>query len=475
MSTGEAARFAVSERLIIVLDVGKTATKLSLWTPAGELLQRVVRANVRRSGPHYPVLDVEGIEAWLEQGLGALAQCGDVGAIVPVAHGAAAAIVRGGVLAAPVMDYEYDPPEDIRADYARERGDFSETGSPPMAMALNLGLQLHCIEQTHPDAFRGEAMFLPWAQFWAWKLSGVAASEVTSLGVHTDLWAPWRREASGLAKRRGWAERLAPMRHAREKLGTISAEWAHRTGLPADTSVHVGLHDSNAALVAARVYPEFACGEAVLVSTGTWFVAMRTPAGNSARAGQLTSGHGCLVNVDVEGRPAPTALFMGGRELELLGGEPIDAASHQAALLDAAKACVHSGSMVLPTMAAGTGPYPTARGEWRAEPGDPIARGAAAALYAALMTETGLGLIGASGAVLIEGRFGRAELYARALASLRPDMNVYVGGAESDVAFGALRVLAPGARALDALIRVAPLEWDLGSYARAWRAAIASR
>lgn len=28
-------------------------------------------------------------------------------------------------------------------------------------------------------------------QYWALRLTGIAANEVTSLGCHTDLWNPW--------------------------------------------------------------------------------------------------------------------------------------------------------------------------------------------------------------------------------------------------------------------------------------------
>ncbi len=75
-----------------------------------------------------------------------------------------------------------------------------------------------------------ERHILPWAQYWSWLLSGVAASEVTSLGCHTDLWNPLTGEASALAERRGWAARLAPLRGAGDILGTLTPAWvaAHR-------------------------------------------------------------------------------------------------------------------------------------------------------------------------------------------------------------------------------------------------------
>jgi sugar (pentulose or hexulose) kinase len=324
--------------------------KASLWDRAGALVQRVSRANRRCSADGYPSLDAGGIEAWLGDVLSEFARLGEVGAIVPVAHGAAAAILRDGALAAAPMDYEFEPNPELRESYLRQRDDFSLTGSPAMGLALNLGLQLHCLEALRPGIMSGDAAILTWPQYWAWVLSGVAASEVTSLGSHTDLWCPNRRAPSQMAERRGWAARLAPMRRAGEVLGPITPEWAQRTGLAADVQVHVGLHDSNAALHAARGFPEIAQDDATITSTGTWFVTMRSLGRNGAfDVGALPADRNCLVNIDTEGRPAPTALFMGGREIELLGGEDIDAPVRQAPMMAVLGSVIARDIMVLPT------------------------------------------------------------------------------------------------------------------------------
>ena len=135
---------------------------------------------------------------------------------------------------------------------------------------------------------------MPWAQYWSWLLSGVAASEVTSLGCHTDLWQPLARRPSDLAVKRGWSERFAPLRNAGAVLGPLRATWAERTGLSSSVQVHCGLHDSNAALLAARSFPQLASNESTVLSTGTWFIAMRTLANPSAST-RRTSMNGATV------------------------------------------------------------------------------------------------------------------------------------------------------------------------------------
>ncbi|MEZ5958560.1 MAG: hypothetical protein R3C27_15260 [Hyphomonadaceae bacterium] len=464
----------MSGSMIVVLDVGKTAAKVTLWAADGKLVRREVRPNARQTCEHYACLDILGIEAWLADVFTLYARLGHIGAIIPVAHGAAAAIVRGGQLAAPVMDYESSPPAAVRKAYLEQCDDFAETGSPPMGMALNLGLQLHWIAQCYRDALAGDAQIVPWPQYWAWLLSGVAASEVTSLGSHTDLWAPGRNAPSAMAVRRGWAQHLAPLRAAHEALGPLTPEWAARTGLARDTLVHVGLHDSNAALCAARAYPEFAASDATLVSTGTWFVSMRSLANNSA-APTLPANRGCLFNVDVRGCPAPTALFMGGREAEMLSHAALDQPDAQSLLLRRVAACVETGAMILPTMAPGTGPFPDAVGTWINEPSDEATRSGAICLYLALMTDVALELIGAEGAALVEGRFAKVDAMMQALAALRPNMAIYASSGESDVSLGALRLLRSDLAPASALQRIEPLDIELADYKARWRAAISAR
>ena len=460
----------MSGRAIIVIDIGKTASKLTLWTRDGVVLDRRARANAADGAS----LDVAGIEAWLAATLTEFARQADVGAIIPAAHGAAAAIMRqNGEIWGPI-DYERGISTEIMGQYGAMRDPFAHTGSPCLPNGLNLGAQLFALELEHPEALAGPSQILLWPQYWAWRLSGVAASEVTSLGCHSDLWAPAHATASTLATARGWAARLPPLRRAGEALGPITPDWAARTGLPADTQIYCGLHDSNAALVAARGFPALADGDATVLSTGTWFVAMRVPkAGEIVDIDTLPETRDCLVNVAADGALIPSARFMGGRELDILtdGVGRVDDTTDQTALLAAAADAVAAGCMALPSFVPSVGPFPRGAGRWINPPVDAARRRAAACLYAALVADVGRDLIGARGVILIEGRFARAELFVRALAALRPGDAVYVPNDDVDVSFGALRLLEPALKPAGALTRVTPLAVSLSGYKRDWRVA----
>jgi sugar (pentulose or hexulose) kinase len=420
---------------------------------------------------HYTALDTDGIEHWLAETLRRFAGIAAIGAIIPVCHGAALTVVRGDRLACPPLDYEEPMPATLRRDYDALRDPFADSGSPALPGGLNLGAQLFRLEALFPGLLDGDEIIMPWAQYWSWLLCGVAATEVSSLGCHSDLWRPAAGAPSRLAEARGWARHFAPLARAGDRLGTLTEAWAARTGLDTDVAIHCGLHDSNAALIAARAFAELAEVEATILSTGTWFVAMRSPArGHAVDARGLDEARDCLINIDVDGRPVPSARFMGGREIEILtDAGRIDGAADQAAIVAAIPAVLAAGAMVLPSFAPGFGPFPDGPGRWIAEPSDETARRAAVALYVALVADVSLELIGSSGPILVEGRFADAQAFVRALAALRPEAGVHAVSAGADVSFGSLRLLMPGLAPASTLARVVPLAHDLTAYRARWR------
>ena len=457
---------------IAVLDVGKTLAKLSLWSPDMQQIERRTRPNASGTAGGYPCLDGGGIAAWLEEALKDLARKGRIAAIVPVAHGAACAIVDENGLCLAPLDYEAEPPPEIRERYLKLRDPFRLTGSPSLAAGLNLGTQLFWLDTIAPEKAR-RGTIVTWPQYWAWLLSGVAATEVTSLGCHTDLWLPAEGRPSPLAVSQGWAARFAPLHRAADMLGRITPEWRRRCGLPEDCKVVCGIHDSNADLLAARLYPEVGNRELTVLSTGTWFVAMRSVApGTKPDLASLAEDRDCLVNVDAFGSPVPSSRFMGGREVELIvQADHVDPSAHAGALLSLAAGLVEKRVFALPSFQKGVGPYPQRTGGWKGgRPDDAMERRAAAGLYLALMANTALGLIGSRERLVVEGRFAGDPLFTRALASLRPEQAVYISEMQDTLPLGAMRLVDPGAVPHASLERVSPLDFDLREYAEEWRA-----
>jgi sugar (pentulose or hexulose) kinase len=458
----------------IIADFGKTLSKVTLWSKDGQMIDRIVRPTRLRNAAYYRALDVEDVREWFIETLGRFANH-PIEAIIPVAHGAAVVALRDDALAFPPLDYEHEIPDAVLAEYRHQRDSFAVTGSPSLPDGLNIGAQLHWLEHLYGDTFH-DAKLLPYAQYWAWVLSGQARSEVSSLGCHSDLWNPAASDYSPMAEVRGWKAMFAPLAKAGEVVGTLSPELATKTGLPVATRIYTGIHDSNAALLAARGFAEIAGHEATVLSTGTWFVAMRSPK-YPVDIASLVETRDCLVNVDAFGAAIPSARFMGGREIETLieiDTRRVDIKPDQPALLNAVPDVLASGATLLPTFAPGFGPFAAGEGRWINRPEDWFARRAAACIYAALVAETSLSLIGSKQTLLVEGRFAEAEVFVRALASLRPDLAVYTANAHNDVSFGALRLINPDLRPNGTLRRVLPLTQDLTAYAAQWRKMAAS-
>ncbi|MGC9956599.1 FGGY-family carbohydrate kinase [Roseiarcus sp.] len=413
---------------VAVFDLGKTNIKVVVFDLSGDALAERARANAPLAADAqcpYLSLDARGAWAFL---IGALK---DVGARFPIkaisiaTHGGAGVLVTDDGLALPPMDYEFGGYGVIDADYEAARPPFEETLSPSLPRGLNLGRQIFYLERHFPAEFAGARAFLAYPQYFSWRLSGIMASEVTSLGAHTDLWRPTEGGLSSMVDRLGWRRLFPPMRNAWDTLGTLRPEVAAATGLAPEVRVVCGAHDSNASLVPHLVSRR---DPFTVISTGTWVIIMAV--GGKAR---LDPKADMLANVDVRGEPVPTARFMGGREFAVLAGEPpADADEADVA------GVVASGALALPAFSDQGGPFAGRIGRIEGEPpATPKARAALATLYASLMTAHLLQRLEAPGDLIVEGGFTRSPAFAAVLAALMPGRRVVVAPTSAGAAAGA--------------------------------------
>jgi len=418
-----------------VLEVGKTAARVVGVTQGGEVAFSSRHACRTRSAPPYPHLDVDDTFAALCDGLAEMGRGLALTGVMPVAHGAAAAMIGDGALALPVLDYEAEPPEAVSTVYDDEASDFAETLSPHLPAGLNLGRQLAWMEAAQPDRFAAGRHLVPFAQYWAWRLCGTAASEVSSLGCHTDLWNPVTRGYSRLARRHGWDRRFAPIRPAGEVIGTLENSIARRLGLPEGLPVHCGVHDSNAAAWRCIGSGD---GSAAILSTGTWFIAM-CPGGS---VDALDPAIDMLANVAPDFTPVPSIRFMGGREAEAIA----PAASLPHADAAALARVLADGAMALPGFATAGGPFHGKQGRIEVHGTlDAAARAALAVLYVALVADWCLDRLGSLRTVYVTGPFAGVPLFGALLAALRPATRILVDTASDGTPLGAA-LLARGRR-----------------------------
>lgn len=397
---------------IAVIDIGKTHAKLALVDGVSMAEIAVTsRNNIVVAGPPYPHFDLDALWQFVTSALTDMQAAHGIDAISITTHGAAAVLLDGqGNLAAPMLDYEYIGPDAVASEYNSIRPDFAQTGSPRLALGLNLGAQLFWQFQRDPDLLARTAQVVTYPQYWGYLLTGQTACDPCSLGCHTDLWNPFTNAPSDLVGKLGLTGKLAPLRAPSDVLGTVLPDVARALGLAQGIPVYVGIHDSNASLLPhmQAMQPPFG-----VVSTGTWVIAMAM----GAKDAPLDQARDVLVNLNAFSGAVPSARFMGGREYEILcGGADLPPAD------DAAMQQVLDGKiMLLPAVITSAGPFQGRNMGWANGPAPQIGSphySAAIAAYLALMTKTCLDLIGQHGAIVVEGPFTRNIAYLQMLAAL---------------------------------------------------------
>ena len=456
-----------TSRIVGVIDIGKSNAKFAVvdLESGSELAVRKMPNRSLEDGPylHY---DIDAIWAFLLDAIALLNSQHKLDALSVTTHGACAALVdAAGDLALPVLDYEDKGPDELHAEYDVARPEFSETFSPRLPQGLNLGAQLFWQARRFPDEFARARWILPYPQYWGFRLSGVTASEITSLGCHTDLWSIETGLYSSLVMRQGWIDRMPEVHQASSVLGPIRPELAEQLGLREDLPVLTGIHDSNASLLPHLV------GHALpfsVVSTGTWVICA-TPGGDLA---DLDPTRDCLANIDAFGRPVPSARFMGGREYEIL--------THGQAIApwgDAVLHCLEQPVMLLPSVQPGSGPFPNRISRWQpAVDGlDPQTRFAAISFYLAMMTSECLGMTGGEGDIIVEGPFAANLLYLKMLSSAtgRPVLADAASATGTSIGAALLASRRPPHLATPLPVQVAPESAArMAKYAASWRQAV---
>ncbi|MEX1335212.1 MAG: FGGY family carbohydrate kinase, partial [Candidatus Limnocylindrales bacterium] len=336
-------------------------------------------------------------------------------------------------------------------------------GSPRLPRGCTRAAQLHWLLRTRPELREPLAHVVTYPQYWVGRLTGTWCTEVTSLGCHTDLWLPAEGKLSELVERLGLEGRMAEVRRAGDRIGTVLSSVARATGLRPDTPVFCGIHDSNASL-----YPHLLerDGPFSVLSTGTWVITMAV----GGDPGRLDPARDTLMNVDAFGHPVPSARFMGGREFEIcLGDAPVTPSE------EAVAAVLRRGLALSPAVVPTSGPFQGRQARWsEPEAGlDEGERAAAVSFYLAMMASTCLELTGAEGPVVVEGPFAqnRRFLDLVAVACGRPVLTST--GSLTGTSIGAALLVAeevPRVGGTEAhIVPEGVYRDDLARYAERWR------
>jgi sugar (pentulose or hexulose) kinase len=415
---------------IAVLDIGKTNLKLLVASDDGWPLETLSIPNAANASGPYLAYDLAGLEEWFLDALAKVSQRHAIGAVIATAHGCGAVLVDGDKPVLPMMDYDAVSPPAIDEAYGRIAPAYREVFCGIGAGAMRLAKQLLWQESAFPAEFARAKTYLTTAQFFAMRLGGRAASEISQLAAQGHIWDLVRHQPSSVMRERGWAHLLPQRALAGAVLGTVSAAVTKRTGLARSTEILCGVHDSNANLFR---YKAAGMADASILSTGTWMIGFQ----RDLEPDKLDATRAMVLNIDVDGENVPSTLTMTGREYDLIRKEKSAA---DAAVLAALPKLVARGTLALPSFVGDDGLFPGAAHRGRIigpPPETPAEWQGLAVLYAAFSANRCLDALGSSKRIIIDGGFAANLPFARALAALRTLQDVSVSQSRDGTALGA--------------------------------------
>ncbi|MDR2110907.1 MAG: carbohydrate kinase [Spirochaetaceae bacterium] len=306
------------EYAIAVIDIGMTNKKVAVYDDALKQVDARYRGFPPKMAGGLETHDLEGMEAWFIEMISEMARKYPIGAIAVTTHGATFVCVgKDGKPSVPCVYYTYEPGDDFHRRFYEKFGAPEDlqarTGTPSFKAMINPAQGIFFALERFPREFKRTVSLLQYPQYWGYRFTGKTGVEGTYIGCHGYLWDQVEGRLSSVARDLGVASLMpGELKNSWDILGTITGEFAAKTGLSRDVIVTMGIHDSNSSLL-----PHFAKkGETgfVLNSTGTWCVIMNPVKQYGFAPEEL--GKVVFFNISAFRRPVKTAIFLGGMEFE---------------------------------------------------------------------------------------------------------------------------------------------------------------
>jgi sugar (pentulose or hexulose) kinase len=448
---------------VAVLDVGKTSIKLSAVEPHGEVLETLSALNTPVEGALYPIADYPRIEQFLLDGLNDFQKRHRLTDFIASTHGSTGVLLNGDGSTTPLPDYEVSVPDDVERRYASIADTFGERGGGISRGASHLAKQLFWLKTSFPEIFAKAAALLPGPQYWAWRLSGVTAIDITSLAAQSHLWNAQDGEFAPIVARQSWTALMPPLRPSSDILGFLKPSIAGKLALMGDLRVRCGVHDSS-----ANFYRYEAQGlrDITLLSMGTWLVGLTDALPFPCIDGSVDIS----LQVSAAGRRMAGVRSMAGREFELLSRGFRGQAPR--ALVET---LIRTRTFALPSFVNRDGIVPNSSGRGRIvgpSPRNESEHAALALLYVVLLADLSLDRLQSQGTVVLDGSATSHALFPSLLAALRPGQKLLVADGAYGTAAGAANLtLSPEDPRPKLSLNAACAEADLpiARYRREWR------
>jgi len=295
---------------ILIFDVGKTNKKVLLFDEQYKLIhEESTQLEEIMDQDGFPCEDVNALAIWMQQKFSEilLRKDVDIKAVNFSAYGASFVHLDENLnIAAPLYNYLKPYPENLKKRfYDRYGGEdriARETASPVLG-SLNSGMQLYLLKYEKPEVYKKIKYSLHLPQYLSFVLSRMPATDISSVGCHTNLWDFEKNEYHQWVGQEGLDKKFAPLYNGDKIIGSVDSH--------SEILVGVGLHDSSAALIPylSSFHEPFA-----LISTGTWCISL-----NPFNQTELTNDElkqDCLCYLSYKGKPVKASRLFAGYDHE---------------------------------------------------------------------------------------------------------------------------------------------------------------
>jgi len=296
----------MKKEVTAIFDIGKTNKKFFLFdVDFQEVYREYTSFDQIEDEDGYPTEDLKALQDWLKNVFQRILKNREfvITSINFSSYGSSLVHLDSkGEPLTPLYNYTKPFPENLADSFYKKYGPKSDflkkTGSSYLGM-LNSGLQLYRLKYERPELFDKIDRSLHLPQYLSYLFTGIPISEYTSIGCHTALWDFSKKDYQDWVYHEGIHKKLPPIVSTDTSINMNYGEKQIKIG--------VGIHDSSSALLpyVRNINKPF-----VLVSTGTWSIALNPFSNNLLTASEINED--CINLMRVDGRPIKASrLFLG--------------------------------------------------------------------------------------------------------------------------------------------------------------------
>src|SRR5258705_7973178 len=256
--------------VIAIFDIGKTNKKLLLFDEQYKVVhEESTQLKETKDEDGFSCEDVDALTSWVKNSFASVVndERFEIKAVNFSAYGASFVYVdKDGKVFLPLYNYLKPYPQDLQKRFYDTYGGESllakQTASPVLG-SLNSGMQLYRLKYEKPALFKRIAFPFHLPQYLSYILTDYPATDITSIGCHTNLWNFNEQCYHLWVNAEGIEKLFAPGLPSATAIPFVFENTSFLSG--------IGLHDSSAALIP---YLSSFNAPFILLSTGTWCISL---------------------------------------------------------------------------------------------------------------------------------------------------------------------------------------------------------